>query len=183
MSIRRALIPGVLAVAAAFAAVPAAAQESPFSLEARTGVTIPLGDLSDAGAESDLLFAADVYYTLGPTMSLYGGWAYHRFDCAACADDVTASGPRGGLKILFPTPGDATPWIRGGLTYNSAKGLADAESDRALGIEAGAGIDYALSPRLSITPAARYETFNADFGAAEPSLSYLTLDIGIHLHF
>lgn len=176
MSIRRHIPTGFAVAAALLMAAPAAAQESPFSLEARTGVTIPTGDLGDA-TESGLLFAIDGYYSLSPTLSLYGGWAYHGFD-----NDVSASGPRVGLKALFTPPGDAWPWVRGGVTFNQGE-LGDDSSDRAAGLELGAGIDYALSPRVSVTPAARYETFSAEFGATDVTFSYLTLDLGIHLHF
>lgn len=164
-------------------AAPATAQESPFSLEARTGVTFPMGNLSDAGAESDLLFGLDAYLSVNPMFSLYGGYAYHRFTCDACADDVTASGPRLGLKALLYTPGDALPWVRAGATFNQATGLAEGSSDRTLGVELGAGIDYQVAQRLSIVPALRYETFSTNFAGAEESLSYLTLDLGLHLHF
>ena len=172
----------VLAVAAGSAA-PAAAQDSPLSIEGRTGVTIPMGDLSDAGAEPGLIFGVDAFYVVGEVVSVYGGWGYHQFSCDDCIADVTAAGPRAGVKILYPVPGAATPWFRTGLTFNSAEGLADVSSDRAVGFEAGAGIDYALSPRLSVTPAVRYAFFDADFGAVEPTFSYLTLDLGLHFHF
>lgn len=182
MSLDRKTLTGFV-VAAALVAAPATAQDSPFSLEARTGVTIPTGDLSDAGAESGLLFGADVFFTVDPALSIYGGWGYYRFGCDACADDVTASGPRLGLKALYHTPGEATPWIRAGATFNQADGLETDASDRAVGLEAGVGIDYELSDRVSITPAARYHTFSPGAGAAGASLSYLTIDLGLHLHF
>lgn len=176
MSFRQNILAGLVVGIGLLAAAPAAAQTSPFSLEARTGATIPTGDLSDAGVESGLLFAVDVYYTFAPTFSLYGGWAYHGF-----SNDVSVTGPRAGLKVLFPMAGDATPWVRGGATYNQLDGLGGT-SDSNLGVELGAGIDYALSPRLSITPAARYESFSPDLDASG-TVSFLTLDLGIHLHF
>ena len=166
----------MIAAAALLTAAPAAAQHSPFSLELRSGVTFPTGDLSDAGIEAGPLFGLDVF-AVDRALSVYGGWGYHQF-----SDDVTASGPRLGLKAIFRTPGYATPWIRAGATFNEADG-SGGSSDRELGLEAGAGLDYELSDRVSLTPAARYHTFSPDFGAGSSTFSYLTLDLGVHLHF
>lgn len=152
------------------------------SVEARTGVTFPTGDLSDQGAESGFLLGADVFLAMFPRFSLYGGYAWHRFNCDACVDDVTASGPRGGVKVLFPMPGDALPWIRGGLSWSGSDGLGG-DPDRELGLEFGGGVDYALTPRLSLVPALHYKTFTQEIGTTETDLSYLTLELGAHVHF
>lgn len=165
---------GLIAAAALLAAAPATAQDSPFSLELRSGVTFPTGDLSDGGIESGPLFGIDAFFSVDRALSIYGGWGYHRF-----SDDVSVSGPRVGLKALFHTPGYATPWIRAGATFNEMDGFGAEASDRELGLEAGAGIDYELSDRVSVTPAARYHTFSPE-GA---TVSYLTVDLGVHLHF
>lgn len=177
MSFYRNSLAGVVVAAALFAAAPAAAQGSPFSLEARTGVTLPQGDLEDTGADSGILFGLDGFWTVDPALSIYAGWGYHQFSA-----DRSASGPRLGLKALFQTPGDATPWIRAGATFNAADS-PEGTADRAAGLEGGAGIDFALSPRVSITPAARFHTFPADFGVVEMQYSYLSLDLGLHVHF
>ncbi|MDX1675329.1 MAG: outer membrane beta-barrel protein [Longimicrobiales bacterium] len=182
MSVRRGILQSAAMVAVLAMAGPVAGQGSPLSVEGRTGITFATGDLSDAGAGSGPLFAVDLILNVDRALSLYGGWAYHQFGCDACGETLSASGPRLGVKALFHTPGDALPWVRAGATYNEFDGLG-AGSDRALGLEAGAGIDYALSDRVSITPAARYETFSPEFGGGTATVSYLTLDLGIHLHF
>ncbi|MGK7312094.1 MAG: outer membrane beta-barrel protein [Candidatus Longimicrobiales bacterium M2_2A_002] len=165
---------GATAVAALLVAGPAAAQDSPFSLEARSGVTFPTGDLSDAGFESGVIFGVDLFFAVDRALSLYAGWGQHGF-----SDDVSVSGPRVGAKVLFHTPGLATPWIRAGATFNELDGDLGVSSDRETGLEAGAGIDYELSDRVSVTPAARYHTFSPE----GVTVSYLTLDLGLHLHF
>lgn len=167
----------LIAVAALLTAAPAAAQDSPFSVELRSGVTFPTGDLSDDGIESGPIFGVDVLFAVDRALSVYGGWGYHQF-----SDDVTASGPRLGLKAIFHTPGYATPWVRAGATFNEAD-VSGGSADREIGLEAGAGLDYELSDRVSVTPAARYHTFSPDFGAGSYTFSYLTLDLGVHLHF
>lgn len=181
------LIGAVLAaVALLWATAPAAAQDQDqISLEARTGVTFPTGDLSDRGYDSGLLFGADVFWTVMPRFSIYGGYAWHRFNCDTCVgDDASASGPRAGLKVLFPLAGDATPWLRGGLSLSGTDGLDGAsDPDRELGLEIGGGIDYALNDRFSLTPALHYKAFTQDIGTEETDLSYLTLGLGAHFHF
>lgn len=154
----------------------------PVSVEARTGVTFPTGDLSDAGAGSGLLLGADVFLGLFPRFSLYGGYAWHRFGCDECADDVTASGPRGGVKVLFPRSGAALPWVRGGLSWSNSDGLVG-DADGELGLEIGGGLDYRVAPRIDLTPAVHYKTFSQEFETVEMDLAFLTLELGAHFHF
>lgn len=176
MSLSTRALFGAIAVAALLVAAPAAAQDSSISVEARSGVTFPTGDLSDAGIESGVIFGVDLFFAVDRALSLYAGWGQHGF-----SDDVSVSGPRVGAKVLFHTPGLATPWVRAGATFNEldSGGLLGGSTDREIGLEAGAGIDYEVSDRVSVTPAARYHTFSPE-GA---TVSYLTLDLGLHLHF
>lgn len=168
----------VALMAAAGFAAPASAQESPLSLEARTGATLAFGDLSDDGVESGLIGGVDAFYAVGPALSVYGGWGYHGF-----SDGWSASGPRVGVKALFPQPGGSTPWIRGGVTFNQSQNDVGVSSDRAIGFEAGGGFDFAVTERLSLTPGLRYHNFTAEFGPADVSHTYFTIDLGLHLHF
>ena len=169
--------------ALAVLAGPAEAQDPiPVSAEVRAGVAFPTGDLSDAGAESGLALGADVFFGFFPRFSLYGGYAWHRFGCDVCVDDVTTSGPRGGVKVLLPLPGRAVPWIRGGLTWSGSDGLIG-EADGELGLEFGGGLDYSVAPRLSLAPALHYKTFTQEFATTEVDVSHLTLELGAHFHF
>jgi len=151
-----------IAVAASlvWAASAEAQQPVPISLEVRPGVTFPLGE----------------------RFSIYGGYAWHQFRFDDPVEDVTAQGPRGGVKVLFPMPGDALPWIRGGLSYSTSDGLAG-DPDGEIGLEFGGGVDYRLSPRFSLSPSLHYKTFSQDVGTEDVNLSYLTLGLGAHFHF
>lgn len=177
MSFNSKQLAGLVTALMILAAAPATAQESPLSVEARTGAALAFGDVADGGSEAGPIFGVDAYYAIGHAASVYAGWGYHSF-----SDGLSANGPRVGLKALFPQPGGATPWVRAGATFNEAKDN-DVASDRTLGLEVGAGFDFALTDRLFITPALRYHTFKADFGATEPTFTYLTIDMGLHLHF
>ena len=176
MSVNTRAFFGAVAVVGLLAAAPAAAQDSPISVEARSGVTFPTGDLSDGGVESGVIFGVDLFFTVDRALSIYAGWGQHGF-----SDDVSASGPRAGVKAMFHTPGMATPWIRAGATFNELEsgGIFGGTTDREIGLEAGAGIDYELSDRVSVTPAARYHTFSPE----GTTVSYLTVDLGLHIHF
>lgn len=44
--------------------------------------------------------------------------------------------------------------------------------------DAGAGIDWLVSPRLAVVPALRANSY----GSGDLSLTYLTVDLGLHLH-
>jgi len=172
------VVGGLLASAA-----PARSQEREISVEGRTGVTFPVGDLADVGAESGLLLGADVLYPVRRRISIYGGLEYDRFNCSSCAD-VATTGLRGGVSLRFPMPGDAVPWVRGGVTVNRAKGLEPApgrSSGWRPGLELGGGVDYALTPRFSLEPSARFQSFSTNVGTPGLTMTYFTLDLGARL--
>lgn len=171
-----------LAGSLAWAGSAEAQQPVPISLEVRPGVTFPLGDLSDADASSGFSVAGDVFFGLFERFSIYGGYAWHQFRFDDPVEDVTAQGPRGGVKVLFPMPGDALPWVRGGLSYSTSDGLAG-DPDGEVGLEFGGGVDYRLSPRFSLSPSLHYKTFSQDVGTDDVNVSYLTLGLGAHFHF
>lgn len=161
-----------------------AQQPVPISVEVRPGVTFPTSDLSDADASSGFSVAGDVFFGLFPRFSLYAGYAWHQFRFDDPLDDITAQGPRGGVKVLFPLTGDALPWVRGGLSYSTSDGWEAGDPDGEVGMEVGGGVDYRLSPRFSLSPSLHYKTFNQDFGTAgDVDVSYLTLGLGAHFHF
>lgn len=158
-----------------------AQQPIPISVEVRPGVTFPTGDLSDASTGFSI--AADVFFGLFPRFSLYGGYAWDQFRLDDPLDNITAQGPRGGVKLLFPMPGNLLPWVRGGLSYSSSDGL-EGDPGGELGLEFGGGADYDLSPRFSLSPSLHYKIFSQDVGTEQDvDLSYLTLGLGAHFHF
>lgn len=171
-----------LAASLAWSGVAEAQTPIPVTVEARTGATFPTGDLSDAGTSTGFLFGADILVGLFPRFSLYGGYAWHKFSDDGFGDDITAHGPRTGVKLRFPVPGPLGPWVRGGLSYSSSSGLPG-DPDGELGLEFGGGLDYNISPRFGLVPSLHYKTFTQDLGTTEIDLSYLTLDLGARLNF
>jgi len=161
----------------------AAAQASRWSFEGRLNVTVPVGDLSDAGAESGLGLGADVYYTFMRNMSAYAGLSRHAFNCeGAGCDDATSTGLQAGVKLLFGAERRAMAWAGGGIMLHKADFDGD-ESDLTLGGELGGGIDLMLSPRFALAPSLRFHTYPADFGVRELDMSYFTISLGAHFHF
>lgn len=173
-----------LAATLAWTGTAEAQQPVPISVEVRPGVTFPTGDLSDAGTNSGFSVAGDVFFGLFERFSIYGGYAWHQFRRDDPLDAITAQGPRGGVKVLFPMPGDALPWVRGGLSYSTTDGWEGVDPDGEIGLEFGGGVDYRVSPRFSLSPSLHFKTFTQDLGPADDiGVSFLTLGLGAHFHF
>jgi opacity protein-like surface antigen len=176
-----------LAVALGIAAttpVDATAQSEKLSVEGRLGAAIPVGELSDLGGEAGLALGADILYTPHTNLSVYGGygWAWFNDDIDM---DVSASGFDAGLKVLFPRPGSAMPWVRGGLILQEAS-FEDLNSDYALGFEGGVGVDLSLRENVSIVPSVKFRRFTPDFDTDvaldEMDLSFFMIDLAAHVH-
>jgi hypothetical protein len=157
------------------------AAQTSFAVEGRAGVTLPQGDLADAGAESGLTLGAELLATFRPNLTAYLGLHRHAFSCdGACllGSSPTSTGIGAGLKYIFHSPGDAHVWGRGGLVAN-VLGSDDGSSDRKIGFEAGFGADMPIAHRLSLVPNVGYLSHDAggDFTA-----SFFTLGVGLHYH-
>lgn len=163
-------------------ALPAAtAAQSGVSVEPRVGVTFPVGDLSDAGAESGIGIGADLFLNFHPSFSGYLSLNRHGF---SCEDDCELGGsPRStgvgaGIKFLIPSPADAVMWARGGLVAHQYRD-GFATGDRSAGFEAGAGIDMLIAARLFLVPSVGLVYHDAAEGR---TASYLTFGVGAHYH-
>ncbi|SOD03503.1 Outer membrane protein beta-barrel domain-containing protein [bacterium JGI 053] len=201
MQIRKLLFPALVLGAAL--AQPARAQTIlPLSFEARGGVAIPTGDFAD-GAGTGFNVGATVHYRVAPMVSVYAGYEYVRFavDSLGDVEGVDAhfidQGFRAGARFEVPLAGTMTglqPWVEGGATFNqttvsASNGSAsvDIDADRKVGFEVGAGLNFAVAPKISIAPGVRYHSHKAefDFGGgdtAEGDVNYFTVDLGVHIH-
>ena len=199
MQIRKLICPALLLGAAL--AQPARAQTIlPLSFEARGGVAIPTGDFAD-GAGTGFNVGATVHYRVAPMVALYGGFEHAAFTLDDDADfedvdtDVTDNGFRLGARFDVPLGAltSVGPWVEGGATFNrTSLNLSDSEtslsvdSDRSVGYEVGAGLSFAVAPKISITPGVRYRSHKADFGdsddgPAEVDVNHFTIDLGVHI--
>jgi hypothetical protein len=159
----------------------AAVGQSGVSVEPRVGVTFPLGDLSDAGAESGVLMGGDLFLSFHPSFSGYLSLNRHSF---ACGDDCELGGsPRSvglgaGIKYFVPSPADALVWARGGIVGHQYED-DQVSGDRGVGFELGAGIDMLIGARLYLVPHLGFLLHDAARGM---TASYLTFGVGLHYH-
>lgn len=171
----------ILAIAATAAvAVPLGARAQ-VSVEARVGSGIPMGELAEVpglNQTAGLSLALDGMYTFGTNVSAYAGFSRQSFHCDGCPVDVNSTGFQGGVKYIFPSGGPASLWVRGGPLLHRASVDGD-NSDWGVGVDGGAGVDWLVRPDLALVPALRVNSYNS--GAV--SLTYVTVDLGLHLHF
>jgi hypothetical protein len=167
---------GVLGMAAA----EARAQVS-FAAEGRAAVTLPTGDLSDAGAESGIGLGAELQLNFTRTLTAYVGFNRFGFRCedeCSLGDSPRSMGFGGGLKYIFYNPGDVLVWARGGIAANKLE-TDNASRERGIGFEVGFGADMPIATRLYLVPNLGYVSHEAgdNFTA-----SFFTLGLGVHYH-
>jgi hypothetical protein len=176
---KRSTIPGLILACSLtlVTALPAAGQ---WSLEGRVGSAMPAGELTHEPTPNQtagLSFAADLMYNFGSNVTVYGGASRQAFNCQGCTTDVVSAGFDGGMKFLFSTNGPATPWARGGLVL-SRSSIDGVDHDWGFGVDSGIGVDWRLNPRVSAVPALRLNSYSS----GPLSLTYVTMDLGLHLH-
>jgi opacity protein-like surface antigen len=85
--------------------------------------------------------------------------------------------------------------VEGGAVYSrtsitaSDQGISfTLDSDRGLGFEAGAGLVFAVAPKISITPGVRFRSHDAKFSdptddtnTQTTTVSYVAVDLGVHI--
>ncbi len=149
--------------------------------EGRVGVTLPQGDLSDAGAEAGLLFGAELQANFHPRMTAYLGLQRHAFNCengCTLGDNPRTTGIGAGLKYIFHNPGDVLAWGRGGLVANTFS-TDQGSGDREFGFELGVGADLPVGPRLYVVPSLGF--ISHDVGSSFKA-NFFTLGLGAHYH-
>lgn len=172
------LAAAMLALALLVPAEEAGAQAG-VSAQARTGVTFPMGDLSDAGAESGIMFGGELLLHLNPTFAGYLGFNRHGFECEEECDlgeSPRSSNLTAGIRMVFPSPADALLWARGGVI--SGQYATDQQSyDRNTGFEAMAGIDMLLGQGIFLVPQLGYHQHG---GPGPMETTFLSFGVGVH---
>jgi hypothetical protein len=167
-----------LGLAATLVATPSEASAQ-LSFEGRVGSAIPTGELTnEPGLDqtAGFSFAVDGMVGLNDLTTVYAGVSRQSFNCDGCSTDVSTTGFNGGLKLILGS-GVALPWVRGGLMLHRAE-IDASSNDWGLGVDAGVGIDWRVSPAISVVPALRVNSY----GSGPLSLTYVTLDMGLHIH-
>jgi hypothetical protein len=157
--------------------------QATFAAEGRVGVTLPTGDLSDAGAESGIGLGAELQVNFTSTLTAYLGLYRYAFGCANDCDfddDPTSTGLGAGVKYIFHNPGDVLVWGRGGIVVNRLSANS-ANSDRELGFELGAGADLPIATQFYLVPNIAFVSHAVGNGGFKAN--FFTLGLGLHYHF
>ncbi|HEX8904529.1 MAG TPA: outer membrane beta-barrel protein [Longimicrobiaceae bacterium] len=190
----------------AFVALPARAQGIlPFSAEVRGGVALPQGDFND-GADTGWGIGGTLRYRIAPMVDVYAGYDRFSFGADSSSDfdegvdvSIRDEGFRAGARFTFPLASTLTglsPWVEGGATFNrttlhASDGSAsiDVNSDRSVGFEVGAGLNFAVAPRVSLSPGVRYRSHKASFDDAidggdgsDVDANYFVVEVGLSIH-
>lgn len=167
----------------------------PLSVEGRVGVGVPTGDFGD-GASAGVGFGATATYHVMPMIGIRAGYDYQRFsvddDVEDVELDVTDSGFALGLALTPPlTPGlnlvlhaDA---IMHQLKISASDGAVSGSinSDRKVGFDVGAGLEFPIAPRASILPRVRYRQYGLNFDDEDigGDVTYFAADVGLKIRF
>jgi hypothetical protein len=171
-----------LLAAAAFALfVGEANAQMSFAAEGRVGVTLPQGDLSDAGVESGIALGGELQANFTTNLSAYLGLNRYAFRCDDCdfGENPSSTGIGAGLKWVFHNPGDVLVWGRGGVVFNKLAS-DDGDRDREAGFEVGAGADLSIAERLYLVPSLSFVSHGA---GGNFKANFFTLGLGLHYHF
>jgi opacity protein-like surface antigen len=199
----RRLIAPALVLSAGLVAHAASAQATlPLSFEVRGGVGIPVGDFGD-GASTAWSIGGTARYRVASMVDLYAGYDHFDFGADSTSDfdsgidvGITDDGFRGGARFNLPLAmRGVTPWLEGGLLVNrTTVNVSDGTTSIGLhskwtpGFEVGAGLAFALSPKISLTPGVRFREHRAEFDTGDPSsdgtvtADYFAIDLGVNFH-
>ncbi|HET6229470.1 MAG TPA: outer membrane beta-barrel protein [Longimicrobiaceae bacterium] len=162
---------------------------TPFSVEVRGGASIPTGTFKD-NFKTGYTTSANVTFHALPVLGIYGGYSLNGYDVkdAAGGGSVREQGFDAGVRVDVPTPLiPIDPFIRAGAVYHKLKETgttSPAETDNKLGFEVGAGVAFALGPKVSVTPAVSYTKISDVEVSGVPiglDISHVRADIGIRI--
>jgi opacity protein-like surface antigen len=158
---------------------------TPFSVEARGGLSIPTGDLKDA-AKTGWTAGASITYHALPLLGIYAGYSADQWNSKVGSGHARASGLDLGARLSIPTPMiPIDPWIKAGAVYHNIKisgsddPADDFTTDRKWGWQVGAGLGLTLGPKVSVTPGVTYTTLKPGSGVID--VHHVRADIGLRV--
>jgi hypothetical protein len=163
------------------------------------GVSIPSGGFTKGPGGGRLAEAPTVGIQLGVLRGrrtyLTLGFAQVRTDCSrdGCRSRWVSTQWDGGVRVELAS-GAAVPWVRAGVVSPSVENvpvrsspdgpLRSGTSERGWGGEVGAGMRFALSERLSLSPGARWVRVDVGReGENDLRMRYWVMDVGIVVAF
>jgi hypothetical protein len=172
----------MMAAAAVVGATDAAHAQlptTPFSVEVRGGLAFPSGDLSDENVESGVALGVNGQYQINPMFAVYAEYDWAQFGVEEDDEaDVTDQGFGGGVIVSF-NAGAISPFVKGGVAVHQLSVDDIDVEDEQIGFRIGAGLNFPLGNRLSVTPGVTFTSYSiqdADF-----TVSHITADVGLKL--
>ncbi len=180
-----------------------ARETSRTSMEFLVDGAFPTNKLGDAELDAGLGFGANIRVRLQPHLLAYAGWEWKHFVTDQLVStqelDVEETGYTFGLRFEHPLRGETSSerstlgyWLRAGGVFNHIEVENDdgdivADTDHAIGWEAGGGLTVPLTARLALAPGVRFRTLSRDLSIGNTSrsvtLSYVTATVGLTVAF
>ncbi len=170
-----------------------------WSAEFRPGLNFPTEDLGDDKIKVGFGFDAKVAYKMLPHLKAYAGWSWNEFrvDSQFPLPNITLDerGYTFGFELTLPiAEPPLTYYVFGGGIYNFIEIEYGTEGDimrikteRNLGWQLGAGLEYTLIPGWAIRPEIRFHSLSADlqrFGLPSTiKLNYIAIGVGVLKEF
>lgn len=179
----------MLAAAAVVGGADAASAQlptTPLSVEVRGGLALPQGDLDEffglADLGSGVTLGANAQFQVSNAIGVYAGYSFNQFSVEEFEDaDVTDQGFDAGVMLSLPFAASLSPYVKGGIALHNlsvTEGGEDEDFDgEELGFQVGAGLNFPLGNRLSVTPGVTFTQYG--FEDAEVDVSHLTVDVGL----
>lgn len=165
------------------AAVPARAQ---LSVEGRAGLAFPTADFG-ANLSTGYSVGANAGFNVTPMIGVYGGYTFISFDpdegFVGIGESTTynVQGFDAGARVGLPMAG-LSPYLRGGVVFYSGEfSDTNADAERTLGFQIGAGLDYVLGPTITFTPEVGYVQIAGEGNASD--VSFIRTDLGLRFRF
>jgi len=174
------------------------AQGSPLVVEARGGVSVPVGSFADGarpaeGTGPGASFGVDIGLAGGGRWTPYVGFSQHRFACedAGCASDgrYVATGFRGGFRFVLLPESSVLPWLSLGAMTTHVEtwdlgGAGAGVSDLGVGGELAVGVYIGGESSIALNPSARLAAANVDLpDGTLLRMRYLVADLAVVIAF
>jgi opacity protein-like surface antigen len=163
----------------------------PLSVGISGEAAFPTGDFAD-NVENGVGFTASAALQLVPGFAAYGSYSRTTFGVDGVDDvDVIDQGFSAGLTASLGggLVGRAQPYVGAGLLFHELEDDNGNEfGDAKMGFEVGAGVNFPLGRRISVSPSVGYRQYNVEGSflgvpTGERNVSYLTGGIGLNLSF
>lgn len=199
----RSVLAHALVLCASLATGARAQQTLPIAVEARGGVTLPVADFGD-GASTGWSLGGTVHWQATRVLGVYAGYEHASFgvdslgaDDAGLDASVADDGFRTGVRVSLPLAlaRNVTPFVEGGLLINRTRisvtdgtSAVSIHSEWGPGFEVGAGVAIPLTPRITLTPGARFREHRGEFNndnsdlAGTVTADYVAIDLGVSFH-